>query len=208
MPQIIFTICLILDCLYFKQLYLIYSCVIIITYPLLFKYLIYISEIIRIHDIKLLDEHFIIEITSEDIKYEKSDYDEEDFLKPGKPTYFIDPSDIEYDSLDDKNKYLKTLKFIENQEAAIYCNDLLYEYKILSHNERKDIFILEEIKIPKPITKDLCKELLQFHINIYLLKENIINAKDYYKNYFVKIEPFYLQQTSLYAWIINFAFIY
>ena len=73
MPQIIFTICLILDCLYFKQLYLIYSCVIIITYPLLFKYLIYISEIIRIHDIKLLDEYFIIEITSEDIKYEKSD---------------------------------------------------------------------------------------------------------------------------------------
>ena len=64
----------------------------------------------------------------------------------------------------------------------------MYEYKILSHNERKYIFILEEIKIPKHITKDLCKELLQFHINIYLLKENIINAKDYYKNYFVKIE--------------------
>ena len=100
-PQIIFTICLIIDCFYFKQLYLMYACVFIITYPLIVQYLIYISEIIRIYDVEILDKYFIVEITSEDIIYPEDAWDKEGFLKPGYPTYFCDPSDLEYDSFFD-----------------------------------------------------------------------------------------------------------
>ena len=189
-PQLIFVIFLVADCFFFKKLFLIYASIIIITYPLLMQYLIHVSEIIRKYDTEFLDEYFIIEITSEDVVYKESDFTIEGFLKTGKPTYFMNPSEIIYDSFNDTNeyKYLKTLKFIDYQTIAIYCNDLLYEYKILSQDERKDVILLKKQKVPTFLNKKTCNELLQFHINIHLLKKNFIFDKIHSKKSYVKIE--------------------
>jgi hypothetical protein len=189
-PQIIIVICLIIDCFYFKKLYLIYTCVLIITYPLIVRYLMYIYETIRLYDTELLDKYFIIEITSEDIIYKENDYDEEGFLKSGLPTHYTDPSHLQYDSFEtyDKNyEYFKTLKFIDHQESALICNDLLYEYKILFQNERKDVFFLEEVKMPTNINKNTCDDLLQFHINISFLSFKIKHANEYFRNYYINL---------------------
>jgi len=190
-PQIIFTICLIIDCFYFKELYLIYTCVLLITFPLIIQYLISISEIILIYDTKLLDEYFIIEITSKDIQYLASDWDDEGFLKPNRPVYFIVPSALAYSSYDVvyEYNYIKTKDFIDYQATSLICDSLLYEYKILFQEERKDVIFLEKISLPVHLTKEKCNELLQFHINISLLKDEIESSKNnsYVTNYFFKL---------------------
>ena len=177
-PQLIFTICLIIDCFYFKQLYLIYTCVLLITFPILMQYFIFVSEIRLIYDTKFLDEYFIIEITSEDIVYSDDDFNNEGFLKPGKPVYFQSPSELDYDSFNlmssmKEYKYLKTRKFIDVQSTTLICDSLGYEYKILFQEERKE----------------KCNDLLQFHINISLLKDEIDSFKNnsYVTNYYFKL---------------------
>jgi len=195
MPQIMVTICLIIDCFYFKQLYLIYACVFIITYPLIVQYLIYASEIIKVYDTQLLDRYFIIEITSSDVVYPKNAYDKDGFLKPGNPTYLFDPSELKYDSFDNyfgvgdtkEYKYLKTLNFIEYQTGALICDSLLYEYNILFQEERKDVIFLEKFLQPADLNKDFCNKLLQIYINISLLKDNIVSARTFFATYYLKL---------------------
>lgn len=187
-PRIIFTFCFVIDIFYLKQLHLIYGCILMITLPLLIQYLLHISETIKAFDVELFDKYFIIEITSEDIEYSKHDYDNDGMFKGDVPSYYEDPSLIKYycfyENYDNvlpylnlkQYKYLKVTNFIEYQACAIYFHHLLYEYKILYHNEREDTKVI----VPEPLilNKKDCENFLQFYITIYVLKDFI----DAYKN--------------------------
>jgi len=188
-PQLIFTTCLILDCFYFKKLYLIYDVIVIITFPLLVQYLLYASEAIKVYDTILLDKYFIIEIISEDIRYTENDWDENGFLKPDRPFYFLKPSLLRYNSLSDykEYKYLKTISFIDYQVSCLVCDNLLYEYKILFQNERKDVIYFKTIAIPNNLTKSKCNKLLQTHINISFTKDKIISSTERFATSFLNV---------------------
>ena len=176
-PRVIFLICFLLDCFYFHQLSLIYTCVIVITIPLFTRYICYCVPILNKMDLPMLEEYFLIEITSEDIVYKEDDYDEEGFLKYGIPRHYEDPSLIPYDGEHDY-KYLNVSKFIDYQSSAITDSDILYEYKILFKEKRKDMLYLGS-PIEHPITKQECEKLLQFMVKSTIIPDEIPAIYEY-----------------------------
>ena len=179
-PKIIFLICFLLDCFYFHQLSLIYTCIIVVTIPLFTRYICYCVPILNKMDLPMLEEYFLIEIISEDIVYKEDDYDEEGFLKYGIPRHYERPSLIPYDESDEGwgYKYLSVSFFIDYQSSAISDSDILYEYKILFKEERKDMLYLGE-PIKHPITKEECEALLQFMMKSTIIPDEIPAIHEY-----------------------------
>ena len=77
---------------------------------------------------------------------------------------------------------------------------MLYEYKILFQYERKDIIFLEKFLLPVNLNKNVCDDLLQFYINIAVLKDSINWAKKYFSNYFLNLHIL-INIITLICWI-------
>ena len=191
--RLVFIIFFYIDCFYFQQLNLIYSCMFVITFPLLTRYLLYCAKFLKELDLKLLEHRFLIEITSEDFIYKPEDYDEEGFLKDHLPRYNTNPSELDYDDIMDGifssgpqpnhyYKYLEIPKFIDHQTTQIYFNSLPYEYKILFREERKDLIYLGVDSFFHAVSKNTCHSLIEQIINNDLIHERLTSAIQFHVN--------------------------
>lgn len=184
-PKVIWLLCLIIDCIYYKQLKLTYLYSMVMIVPLFTYYTLYYIKISAVEHLILLNKWFLIEITSKDIIYKPEDYDEEGFLKHHLPKHYTDPSEIEYDDhssqYNDKGYcYLVPSKFIDLQSGAIYWQYESYTYNILYEYERKDYVLLGRKITPCPMTKNECNDLLYFYTKGDALDKHIQTSMKHY----------------------------
>lgn len=198
LPKVLMVFCIIVDCFYLSKLYFTYNCIAVVTFPLIVRYLLYLLPTIQKHDTELLDKHFMIEITSKDFIYKEDDYDEEGFLKDHLPRHLFDPSGLDYyrfyADFDDigpymnlpKYNYFKTEQFIDYQSSASNGLYILYEYRILFHDEREDTPTAKNIPRDTSFSKENCKKIIECYIALVILQEELFgqNTINFYKKTF------------------------
>lgn len=180
-PKCLLALCLAVDCFYKGQLYFTYWCIIVISLPLLVKYLCYCGK--TLIDLMILEKYFLIEITSKDLIYEETDYDTQGFLKDHLPVRFWKLHHMEFDLAPSgaHYNYVRLTKFIEYQSTEIGNFDLPHEYKILFQDEREDILFLSDKPSRHPsLSKKACEDIVSFCINFTVLKEEFETVRRYY----------------------------
>ena len=92
------------------------------------------------------------------------------------------------------------LNFIEYQQSALTCGNVLYEYNILYQDERKDVILLGKIPRLQQFSKNTCKDLLEFYINISFLKDNLTWGQTSYLKYYLNLDLI-ITFITLFCWL-------